>query len=70
LGIINDNPDVVKTYEVTLHQLKELVAKNLNVSPEEISIDDVKKDVSHPMDNHSNYAFDGIKVTHTPKKKG
>jgi len=70
MGIINDNPDVVKTYQVTLDQLKELVAKDLNVLPEEISIDDVKKDISHPMDSYSSYAFDGIKVTHTPKKKG
>lgn len=69
MGIIKDNPDVVKTYQISIEQLKQLIATDLNVPVNEISITSVDRDVSDPMDRYPCMVFDGLKVVHTPKKK-
>tara|TARA_R110000796_G_scaffold159388_3_gene276194 strand:- start:15700 stop:15903 length:204 start_codon:yes stop_codon:yes gene_type:complete len=66
MGIIKDNPSVVKTYQITIEQIKELIAKDLGIDPEEIHISDVQKNTTMHMDTYESYQFDGIQITHTP----
>lgn len=67
MGIIDKNPKVTKVYKVNMGQLKELIAKDLEVPVDEINVVDIQKDISGPMDQYSSKIFDGITITHKPK---
>lgn len=69
MGIIN-NETVTKTYEINDNQLIQLIASDLNVPVDEISISYKQVDVSNErFDKFPIYKVSGVIVTHKPKKQ-
>ncbi len=66
MGIIKNAPDVVKTYQISIDQLKQLIANDLGVPANEISVSPVERDESSDMDRYRNMVFDGLKIIHKP----
>ncbi|MCK9447265.1 hypothetical protein M0Q50_10480 [bacterium] len=66
MGIIS-NESVTKTYEINELQLIQLIASDLKVPADEISISYKQVDVSNErFDKYSNYKVTGVIVTHKP----
>jgi hypothetical protein len=69
MGIINDNPNITKTYAVSLAQMKTLIAKDLGVDESEITVDYLIGDTSDDrFGGPPSYSVYNVKITHKPKK--
>ena len=68
MGILNTQGKTVVTYEFQLDAIKELIAKDMNVSTDELKVEYVMTDTADDrFERTPNYKVTKIKVTHTPK---
>ncbi len=67
MGVINKKAKTTNVYTITIQEIKELIAADLEIPVDEISISYIQKDTTDHMDRYPSQKFDGINVTHRPK---
>lgn len=63
MGIIDKDHKVTENYYISEEQIIELIAKDLGVPKEEISIRTREEDISTIQDRYPNMKFVGIEIT-------
>ena len=66
MGVINKKAKTTNVYTITIEEIKELIAADLEIPVDEINISDIQKDTTDHMDRYPSQQFDGIKVIHKP----
>lgn len=68
MGILNQDAKATTIeYKFDLDTMKKLIASDMKVPEDELTIEYVIRDQSSSMDQYSNYVVTSIKVTHKPK---